>query len=129
MSKSKKNIAPVAPAAPVAEIDVVRAERDRALGIIAFWEAGDAAAMQRIDDAVAARRAALAARAERLLGRAEAPSKAALAAELWAEVAQEVAALAVVAADPTRGGVHALRQARYRLTALEKQLSVVVEQF
>jgi hypothetical protein len=125
MSKSKKNIAPVAPAAPVAEIDAVRAERDRALGTIAFWEASDAAALQRIDDAIAARRAALAARAERLLGYAEAPSDAAIAAQIWGEVAAEVAALAVVAADPTRDGVHALRKARHRLTALQLQLAVV----
>ena len=122
MSKSKKNIAPVA---PVSEIDAVRAERDRALATIALWEAGDAAALQRIEDALAQRRATLAARSERLLGYAEAPSDAALVAELWGEVAAEVAALAVVAADPTRDGVHALRKARHRLTALQLQLAVV----
>jgi hypothetical protein len=126
MSKSKKNIAPVAPAAPVAEIDVVRGERDRALATVAFREASDAAALQRIDDALAQRRATLAARAERLLGRAEVPSDAAIVAELWGEVAAEVAALAVVAADPTRAGVHVLRQARHRLTALQLQLALVV---
>jgi hypothetical protein len=122
MSKSKKNIAPVA---PVSEIDAVRAERDRALATIALGEAGDAAALQRIEDALAQRRATLAARSERLLGYAEAPSDAALVAELWGEVAAEVAALAVVAADPTRDGVHALRKARHRLTALQLQLAVV----
>jgi hypothetical protein len=126
MSKSKKNSAFVAPAAPVAEIDAVRAERDRALATVAFREASDAAALQRIDDAIAARRAALAARAERFLGRAEAPSDTTIVAELWAEVAAEVAALALVAADPTRDGVHALRKARHRLTALQLQLALVV---
>lgn len=126
MSKNKKN-APVAPAASVApEVEVValRAEVERLREQVARQEAAATADKQRVYDLLAARRREQEERAERL-GVSEPPSDAAVAERIWGEVARQAAVLAAVAADPTRESLNVLREGRYALTDLQRQLHVL----
>ena len=128
MSKSNKKIAPVAPVAevvaPEVEVVALRAEVARLREQVARQEAAATADKQRVYDLLAARRREQAERAERL-GINEPPSDAAVAERIWAEVARQAAVLAAVAADPTREGLNALREGRYAITDLQRQLHVL----